>query len=206
MITMNINKMSNKVVFTIPLTADCNLMGLLEPLSAEPKDIDTINLVDDFVTGETTSKLSYIKRSFPAGQFKLNERVVLRGTDIIAVVTKNDPEHQEYIMYLNKEDINPNEPFEDVGYKFPSIMYTDKDGVTTFKYKVPKETGYPTDTAFILKHWGIIDEPKLDTNLFIDRGINNVFESFKRLKTVNNLQELQKTGFGFFNLYSKGVI
>jgi hypothetical protein len=52
----------------------------------------------------------------------------------------------------------------------------------------------------------LIDEPILDTNLFINRGVNNVFESIKRLKTVANIQELQKTGFGFYKLYNKGLI
>ena len=78
--------------------------------------------------------------------------------------------------------------------------------MTTYKYKPRVELDYSSPYAFILKYWGIIDEPKLDTNLFINRGINNVFESVKRLKTVTNIKELEKTGFGFFKIYNKEII
>lgn len=194
MIKLNINKLGDKVVFTVPLESECRVMGLLKPLSSITDNIDITDLLDEFITGQTTSKLSYIKKSFAAGEFRAGVVTTIRGTDIQAVVTKDDPEDKRYVMYLNEPD------------HFLEIEYRDADGVTTYKFKPPRQTGYSSGNAFILQYWGIIDEPNLDTNLFISRGVNNVFESVKRLKTVTNIQELGKTGFGFYKLYSNGII
>lgn len=202
MIQMNINKLTDKVVFTIPLECDCKSMGLLKPISGVAGTIDYTELTD-FITGQTTSKLSFIWKSFAANDYAIGKTVTIRGTDIKAVVTSDDTDYKAYRMYL-VNDYNPQSASDE--YEYPSIWYEEKKGVTTYKYKVPKATGYSNDTAFILQYWGIIDEPNLDTNLFINRGVNNVFESFKRLKTVTNIQELEKTGFGFFKLYSGGII
>lgn len=201
MIQLNINKLPEKIVLTIPLDCDTKVMGLLAPLSASTESIDYSNLTD-FITGTTTSKLSFIKKSFAPNDFAVGKNVVIRGTNIKAVVTADDTEYKSYRMYL-VNDYNAQGATDE--YEYPSIWYEEKNGITTYKYKVPKDTGYSADTAFILQHLGIIDEPNIDTNLFINRGINNVFESFKRLKTVTNIQELEKTGFGFFKLYNGGI-
>lgn len=202
MIQMNINKLTDKVSFIIPLECDGKAMGLLKPLSGTTESVDYTDLTD-FITGTTTSKLSFILKSFAAKDYAVGKTVTIRGTDIKAVITADDPEYKAYRMYL-VDDYDPQSTTDE--YEYPSIWYEEKNGVTTYRYKVPKATGYPSGTAFILQHWGIIDEPILDSNLFINRGVNNVFESFKRLKTVTNIQELEKTGFGFFKLYSGGII
>ena len=174
----------------------------MQPLSGTTENIDYTDLTE-FITGATTSKLQYILKSFAAKDYAVGKTVTIRGTDIKAVVTSDGTDYKAYRMYL-VNDYDPRRISYD--YEYPSIWYEDRGGVTTYKYKVPKVTGYSNSTAFILQYWGIIDEPNLDTNLFINRGVNNVFESFKRMKTVTNIQELEKTGFGFFKLYSGGII
>lgn len=187
--------MEDTLVFTVSLESDCKAMGVLLPLSATTESIDLVDLTAYEITGHTTSKLSYIKKSFPtnviANQLYVGEEITIRGTDIKAMITLDTTDRVDYTMYYGS-DIQ--------------IFYKDADGITTYRFRPPRQTGYPSGTAFILQYWGIIDEPILDTNLFINRGVNNVFESVKRLKTVTNIQELQKTGFGFYTLYSKGII
>ena len=338
---MNINKLLDVVNFIVALDSDTKVMGLLRPLSASTINVNMNNLAGEFVTGQTTSKLSYIKKSFAKGESIINNVITIRGTNIKAMITADDIGLSKYTMYLDaasgsqkiqdycfsvtkgieilmpigsaiyqsqEEDrfvlvgvdgnIIDDEVMKtglelqshisgpvyisqtgnlptisdycfsvtkgieilmpigsaiyegqdegfvlvaadntvidyevlkdgigewshrtgpiylsktgsplgiDDGYIFPSIEYTDQNGITTYRFKPLKETGYPENIAYYLPYWGIIDEPILDSNLFINRGINNIFESVKRLKTVENIQELEKTGFGFFKLYSKGL-
>lgn len=268
---MNINKLLDVVNFIVALDSDTKVMGLLRPLSASTINVNMNNLAGEFVTGQTTSKLSYIKKSFAKGESIINNVITIRGTNIKAMITADDIGLSKYTMYLDAasgsqkiqdycfsvtkgiEILMPigsaiyegqDEGFVlvaadntvidyevlkdgigewshrtgpiylsktgsplgiDDGYIFPSIEYTDQNGITTYRFKPLKETGYPENIAYYLPYWGIIDEPILDSNLFINRGINNIFESVKRLKTVENIQELEKTGFGFFKLYSKGL-
>lgn len=82
------------------------------------------------------------------------------------------------------------------------INYIDTASGTTFSFQPFKELPYADDNVFLLQYFGLVDEPKLDSSVFIDRGINNVFESFIRLKTVANIEEMGKTGFGYFNVIS----
>jgi hypothetical protein len=191
MIQMNINKLAEEVTFTVPLESEVRTMGLLRPISATTENIDITDLVDYFITGMTSSKLSYIIKSFPVNDYEVGKEVIIRGTDIRAVVTHDSSERIDYTMYLGS-DIE--------------IYYSDVAGGTVYRFRPPRQTGYSDSTVFMLEYLTLIDEPILDTNLFINRGVNNVFESIKRLKTVANIQELQKTGFGFYKLYNKGLI
>jgi hypothetical protein len=162
-------------------------MGLLVPLSATTATIDYSSFAHE-ITGVTTSKLAFIKKSFAPGTYAPHVPITIRGTDIQAVVTEDSDDRVVYVLYYGSG---------------LDITYTDENGITTYTFKPLKDTGYPENTAFRLKYWGIIDEPNLDTNLFISRGVNNVFESVNRLKTVANIQELSKTGFGFYALVSQ---
>lgn len=196
MVQVNRNKMNGTVTFTVAVESESRVMGLLEPISAVTVNPDITLVYDQPIIGKTTSKLSYIEKSFPIAQVKayqhVNVPVTIRGTDIKAVVTRRTETTADYSLYIDAPSFR--------------IDYRDLDnGTTIFSYKPLKELNYSDRTVFMLKYWTIIDEPNLDTNLFINRGVNNVFESLKRLKTVQNIKELEKTGFGFYKLYSQGI-
>ena len=203
---ININKLGNKVTFIIPLESDVNVMGLLQPLS-EGVDTDTANgFVEDFITGETSSKFTFIERSFANSIVIINKVITIRGTDIRAVVLKDDPTEKRYVMYVGDVAVAGGYAYQPTNNNDLSIEYTDINEVTTYKYKPRAELDHPSPSAFILKYWGIIDEPKLDSNLFINRGVNNVFASIKRLKNFKKIKELEKTGFFFFKIYKEEII
>lgn len=197
MIQLNINKLPEKLNFAIMLDSDTRIMGSMKVITENgslplPADVDAISGQTDSstITGTTTSKLIYIKRSFAPKSQYINVETTIRGTDIKAMIIRDDAEKSEYSLYRG------------TGFQ---INYVDSGGITTFSCKPDPNVGKFLNPTLMLAYPLIIDEPKLDSNLFINRGVNNVFESFKRIKTSSNLQELQKTGFGFFKFYKEGI-
>lgn len=188
--------MNGTVTFTVAVDSEARVMGLLEPISAVTVNPDVTLVYDAPVTGTTSSKLAYIEKSFSLSEVQslqhVGVEVTIRGTDIRAIITSRTENTAAYSLYIDDPTFR--------------IDYHDRaDGTTTFSFKPLKELNYSNSTVFMLKYWTLIDEPKLDTNLFINRGVNNVFETLKRLKTVQNVKELEKTGFGFYKLYSQGI-
>jgi hypothetical protein len=51
---------------------------------------------------------------------------------------------------------------------------------------------------------GIIEEPKIISEVFIDRGLNSAFERTKKLKNVRDINELSKVGLGYYKINTKG--
>ena len=95
----------------------------------------------------------------------------------------------EYILY--------------VGTDYP-IKYIDfPDGTTIFKYKRSPD-GISNESNYLLYN-NLVDEPKILSEVFIDRGVNNVFDPIKKLKNINNLNELIKSGLGFYKINTTGV-
>jgi hypothetical protein len=46
----------------------------------------------------------------------------------------------------------------------------------------------------------VIDEPQVITNVYVERGKNSALESIERLGEVDNIGDLVKYGYGFFNV------
>lgn len=142
------------------------------------------------ITGYTSSKLSYIVKSFPLEQVT-DQPIIIRGTEMIGQITSLlDADEVTYNIRLDDDIV---------------IYYKDVNGVTIFSFLPSYILEYSDDISFLLKYLILVDEPKLDSNLFINRGVNNVFESFRRLKTVANIQEMEKTGLGYYKMVSDGM-
>jgi len=47
---------------------------------------------------------------------------------------------------------------------------------------------------------GVAYEPEIRSDLFIERGKNSALESIERLGEVDNIGDLVKYGYGFFNV------
>jgi hypothetical protein len=198
---INKNKTIGKILFTILLESEVKPMGLLYPVESTPLNYEILSNEGEsisadgeelyYITGLTNSKLSYIVKSFPLNKVELNTPITIRGTAIQGIIrTPIDSAVVEYELFLT-------------GTSVIGITYFDYSGGTTsFKFHPNVEIEYSERIFFLLHYLTLIDEPKLDSNVFIDRGVNNVFESFKRLKTVANIEELGRTGFGYFNVVS----
>ena len=52
----------------------------------------------------------------------------------------------------------------------------------------------------------VIDQPQIQTNVFVERGKNSAYERVQRLGEVDNLGDLINYGYGFFNVVNKKPI
>lgn len=89
-------------------------------------------------------------------------------------------------------------------YTINDIDYYDyPDGTTLF---VVYSSGLTSDMVVcqpIVKNellLGIIDEPEVQSNIFIERGKNSALERIERLGEVDNIGDLEKYGYKFFNV------
>jgi len=111
------------------------------------------------------------------------------GLDIFAMIlSETEVGILEYVLYLETE--NP-------------IKYIDLgDGLCTFMYM---RTHNDTEiTANMVLYDGIIEEPKVISEVFIERGLNSAFERMKKLKNIKDINELTKTGLGYYKINTKG--
>jgi hypothetical protein len=49
----------------------------------------------------------------------------------------------------------------------------------------------------------VIDQPQIQTNVFVERGKNSAYERVMRLGEVDNLGDMLNYGYGFFRLVNK---
>jgi hypothetical protein len=89
-------------------------------------------------------------------------------------------------------------------YTINNIDYYDySDGTTLF---VVSSSGLTSDMVVcqpIVKNellLGIIDEAEVQSNIFIERGKNSALERIERLGEVDNIGDLEKYGYKFFNV------
>ena len=97
--------------------------------------------------------------------------------------------------------------FEDglyTAYTINDITYYDyNNGTTLF---IAESSGLTTDTVVcqpIVKNellLGIIDEAEVQSNISIERGKNSALERIERLGEVDNIGDLEKYGYKFFNV------
>jgi hypothetical protein len=135
-----------------------------------------------------TKNLFYGAPSEPAKNIRVGKRIEISGTNVVGMILLESDARIEYVLYLDTP--NP-------------IFYVDNaTGNTIFKYmrnntdeKVSPGLSYYSD---------MVDEPKILSEVFIDRGTNNAFEPIRKLKNVRNLNELIKTGFGYYKINTRG--
>ena len=49
----------------------------------------------------------------------------------------------------------------------------------------------------------VIDQPQIQTNVFVERGKNSAYERVQRMGEVDNLGDMINYGYGFFNVEKK---
>lgn len=89
------------------------------------------------------------------------------------------------------------------GYTIGNISYIDYDnGLTEFSFTSTTEnTQNPTT---FLENENFVNEPSITNNIFINRGVNSIFEPMHKLKISKSIEELSKVGFGYFNINKQG--
>jgi hypothetical protein len=121
---------------------------------------------------------------------RLNVKFNIPGLDIMVMILKDEPitKISEYVLYLDTP--NP-------------IKYVDLgNGTTIFTYL--RVDDLPDTTANMILFDGYSEEPKIISEVFIDRGVNSPYERVKKLKNTKTLNELTKNGLGFYKINTKG--
>lgn len=111
------------------------------------------------------------------------------GLDLYAMILSESPAGLiEYVLYLETE--NP-------------IKYIDLgNGLSRFIYM--RSHNETESTVNMVLYDGIVEEPKIISEVFIDRGLNSAFERTKKLKNVRDINELSKVGLGYYKINTKG--
>lgn len=90
------------------------------------------------------------------------------------------------------------------GYTIQGVDYYDYNDGTTIFFETSSGltqdnlTAVPiTKDEALLK---VMDQPQIQTNVFIERGKNSAYERIQRLGEVDNLGDMINYGYGFFNV------
>jgi hypothetical protein len=89
-------------------------------------------------------------------------------------------------------------------YTISNIDYIDyQNGITIFKTNIKKEPIYPSPIVkndLLMKS---VSDVQIFSNVFIERGKNSGYERVQRLGEVRTLLDMEKYGYGYFNLTNK---
>jgi len=117
------------------------------------------------------------------------------------------PIYKNRRLYGQVNNIDPQGLF--TGYTIEGIDYYDfSDGTTMFYMN---SSGFTTDNLVaqpITKQdvlMGVVDQPQIQTDVYIERGKSSGYERLQRLGEVDNLGDLENYGYGFFNIVRKDV-
>lgn len=139
--------------------------------------------------GDENNKPTLINEDLTDNELtRVGLKFTIPGLDISAMILVDSPTNPEYVLYLDTE--NPIK-YIDFGNEF-----------TIFKYM--RSNIEEPETANIILYDGFVEEPKIISEVFIDRGLNSGFENMKKLKNVTDLNELTKTGLGYYRINRKG--
>lgn len=93
------------------------------------------------------------------------------------------------------------------GYTIGGINYYDlSDGTTIFYLDSSGFTNQNLTAVPITKDEALlklIDQPQIQTDVFVERGKNSAYERIQRLGEVDNLGDMINYGYGFFNVQNK---
>lgn len=93
------------------------------------------------------------------------------------------------------------------GYTIQGIDYYDySDGTSLFfvassGFTSDNITAEPITKLEVLIN--VVDQPEIQTNVYIERGKNSAYERIQRLGEVDNVGDLVNYGYGFFNVEKK---
>lgn len=124
-------------------------------------------------------------------EYPINEGGIIKK--IIATKDKIDPFSKQAVYEYTFTDPNGNvTTYDDTGDGSSIISYTAK--------------GLNEDNAINLPSFkneellGVIGKPKVEVDVFIDRGINNSFDKHIKISEIKTLEALEKYGNGFFKI------
>lgn len=170
------------------------------------------------ITGFTDTKLEDV-RSYKASDpyrigFNVKAETYLnyRGISIIGVdriKSMGDPRIYVFDTPVNN-DLGTNQQISGIQYlDFATTREVNINGVsnlipiTEFKYVGEGWNQTNTSLSALIQQeylFGIISNPEVESDVFIDRGAISIMELHLRLSEINNIGELTRYGNGFYNI------
>jgi hypothetical protein len=135
------------------------------------------------VSGITTSRLRELYIYGPPPNYIINVPVIQNG-DIFGIITDINPVFTAYtIQNIDFFDYSDG----------TSIYFLNSSGLT--------ENHLVADPLvkeeFLL---GVVSEPEVQSDIFIDRGKNSALERIQRLGEIDSFRDLTTYGYGFFDV------
>ena len=135
-----------------------------------------------WISGFTQSRINELK-FYGSEPYKINQPLKINGEEFGVVTSKF---------------------YEYTGYTIQGVDYYDySDGTTLFMLSssgITSEdiisTGITKDERFL----NMAMQPEVYSDIFIERGKNSALERVQRLNEVDNLGDLERYGYGFFNI------
>jgi len=162
-----------------PTPVDSSLRGFYDAFNSRSLDYVSVPFI---VSGFTESKLNdlavYGPNSF------INDLEISLPDGTTGYVVSQTPEYIEYV--INGQ------------------TYIDfANGTTIFVVESEGLTDYTTTATTITKFeylMNVIEQPEIQSNVFIERGKYSGLENFRRIGEVNNTGALESYGYGFFDV------
>lgn len=134
------------------------------------------------VSGNTKSRINELAQ-YGSPKFKVGVPVIANG-QIWGIITNINDSFTAYtVNQVNYFDFNNG----------TTIFLESSSGLTQYNL-----TAVPiTKEEVLLK---VIDQPQIQTNVFIERGKNSAYERIQRIGEVDNLGDMLNYGYGFFNI------
>jgi hypothetical protein len=142
------------------------------------------------IVGDENNKPIEIEEDYSTNTIiRTNVKLEIPGLNSSAMIlSENQSTITEYVLYLDTE--NP-------------IKYIDLgNGFATFTYM--RSHISENEVGNIVLYEGFLEEPKIISEVFIDRGLNTAFEKIKKLKNIRNINELIKNGLGYYKINTNG--
>ena len=138
------------------------------------------------VSGVTTSRLTELQ------QYGVTPYIVgvpvIQGVEIIGVVNNIAPSYTAYTI-------------QNVDY------YDYSDGTTIYFENSSGLTQNMIEAVPITKEpilMGVIDQPQIVSDVFVERGKNTAYEQIRRLGEVSTVSDMENYGYGYFLIEKKG--
>ena len=147
----------------------------------------TFTRVPYTLSGLTKSRLQELT---PYGNLTLQQRInlpIIQNGQIWGTITNANPIFTAYT-------INGVDYYDYINGR--TIFFTTSSGFTQFNLTASAIT----KNEALLK---VMDQPQIQTDVFIERGKNSAYERVQRLGEVDNLGDMLNYGYGFFNVENK---
>ena len=138
------------------------------------------------VSGEGPSRITEL------AQYSIQEYMVgvpvFQGGELLGAITDMNPIYTAYTI----QDVNYYDYVDG-----QTIFFQNSSGFTNSSI-----TAVPiTKDELLMK---IVDQPQINTDIYVERGKNTAYEQIRRLGEVENLSDMVNYGYGYFIIEKKG--